>query len=106
MRPTKKSVPVKLDKVRHLRMDFNALAFIEDKTGKNLLQQESWNNLTATDMRTIIWAMLLWEDPEITVDQVGENIDLENIDYISEQLHKVLELSNVEVQEGDEENPQ
>ena len=106
MRPTKKTIPLELDKERHLRMDFNTLATIEEKTGKNLLQQASWKSLTATDMRAVVWAMLLWEDPELTLEQVGEYIDLENIDYISQQLGKVMELARSTEKKGDEENPQ
>jgi len=100
----KKTVPIDLGDlgIHHLRMDFNVLATIENMTDKNLLTQEAWEDMTATSLRVIVWAMLSWEPNPPTLEQVGAEIDLENIAYISECIGKVV---STEKPEDVEENP-
>lgn len=65
---------VTLDKERVLRLDFNALALAEEKTGRNLMSAEGWKGLTARDYRTLIWSCLVHEDPDLTIEQVGASM--------------------------------
>jgi hypothetical protein len=98
------TVPIKLDKERHLKLDFNAIALIEEGTKKNVLKQESWESLTGSDIRVMLWAMLLDEDPEITLNDVGAMLHFGNIEYVFECIGKIADAlsKDDEVKEGKE----
>jgi hypothetical protein len=90
-----KTVPITLDKERHLFYDVNALIDLGDALGLNLLTREGWEALTGKmvpnpkaageddkeifepveptlrRVRAIVWAGLLHEDPTLTERQVG-----------------------------------
>jgi hypothetical protein len=105
----KKSVSVDLGDlgIQQMRLDFNALATIEGMTGKNLLQGDTWANLSASDMRVIVWALLTWQKTNVpTLEQVGAEIDMDNLEYISDCIGKVVETGQPPEQEKDPNPPQ
>lgn len=70
-------------KDRELRYDLNAISTIGDKLGL----EGSLNNLAAdilgkplplSALRTLLWAGLLWDDKELTEEEVGSWVDLDN----------------------------
>ena len=73
-----------------LSYDFNAVTRIEEKTGLNLLNLASWNNLNATALGVMFWAGLIARQPEYAGDEGLEvarsYIDLGNQAYIQEQI--------------------
>ena len=66
-----KVIPIQLDRVRNLTLDANALALIEEQTGKNVMRGE-FRPDSATDIRLFFWACLVQDDPDLTLEQVGE----------------------------------
>jgi hypothetical protein len=64
-------------KVRVLRLDFNALALIEERTGKTISDMNDWKSLSAKHMRSMIWAALVHEDETLTEHQVGRWLSLQ-----------------------------
>lgn len=64
-------------RLRTLRLDFNALALIEERTGKTLADMGNWTNLSAKHMRSMIWAALVHEDESLTEQQVGRWLTLQ-----------------------------
>ena len=69
-----KGIKVKLDKKRHLLVTTDALAQYERITGRKLLAESTMSNLSLRDVVVITWALLLHEDPRLTIDQVGDMI--------------------------------
>ena len=63
---------------RHLCFDFNGIVLAEQATGINLLKA-SWGEPSAANLRGLLWASLIKEDPTLTVEQVGELITMRNI---------------------------
>lgn len=62
-----------LDKKRKLTFDFNALCTIEKVVGKNALFDMSlWMKPTAGELRAILWAGLLSDDPNLTLEDTGK----------------------------------
>jgi hypothetical protein len=47
-----------------LAFDFNALALVEEITGKSMLAGEIWQTLTASNVSALFWASLLAHQPE------------------------------------------
>jgi hypothetical protein len=83
-----KSVPIQLDRRRHLRLDFNAFAAMQRECGLTLADIQKFANLVAVktpidaisklplyEMRGFIWAGLLHETPDITIEEVGELLE-------------------------------
>ena len=84
MAKAKKLVPIKLDKVRHLYYNLNALEIIEDLTGKPIDQVgESVNMKT---LKVLVYAGLIFEDKNITLEEVGDMIGFEDIEAVSNAI--------------------
>ena len=66
--------PVELDKVRNFRYGMKAISIIEKKFKKPFAKVD-FDNLTMEDTATIIWAGLVHEDKNLTVEKVMDLID-------------------------------
>lgn len=62
---------------RTLRVDFNTLALIEERTGKTVQQMSDWKSIKSKELRSIIWACLVDSDPSLTEQQVGRWLTLQ-----------------------------
>lgn len=91
--PLVTGVKVKLDKERTLRLDLNAMVRFEQASGKSLLKQSTWDTLSIADIRSLLWACLLHEDPELTVEQVGSMIHPGNMVQVFGEIQRVWQLS-------------
>jgi len=65
-------------KDRHLTFDFNAICSVSQQTGINLLQA-SVSNVEPQNLRALLLASLLHEDPTLTLEQVGAWIGMKNL---------------------------
>lgn len=70
---------------RKLCYDFNAIVVAEKATGVNLLEGIV-GQVNATNLRGLLWASLLREDPKITIDQVGALIQPRMLGMIHQAL--------------------
>ena len=70
----KPGVTINLDKPRTLRFGINALAKIEDLTGKPLSKLDL-SQVGIKDILVITFAGLCHEDKELTIEKVGDLID-------------------------------
>lgn len=91
--PNVKLVPVVLDRTRHLLMDLNALCEAEELTGKNFMQDESWDQLSFRDVRSLAFACLKHEDPELTPEQLGRSLHPGNIEVITQALQTAMTVA-------------
>lgn len=66
--------PVELDKVRNFRYGMKAISIIEKKF-KKPISKVDFENMTMEDTATIIWAGLVHEDKNLTVEKVMDLID-------------------------------
>lgn len=88
----KKYITIDLDKARNLRYTLGSFNFIEAQTGKNFtaaLADESMTNLTV-----LLFAGLKHEDKTLTMEQLGEMVDLENFAYVKERLTAAFNVGN------------
>lgn len=82
-------VEVTLDKKRRLKFDLNALSELEDALGKPVTQLND-GTVGMRELRAMVWAGLLHEDPDLTLRDTGELIDLERIEEITEKVTEAL----------------
>lgn len=98
-------VVINLDRPRRLRYSMNALVNVEEVLGKPVGQIVSEFNeglFGFKDIRAILWAGLLHEDPGLTPEQVGDMIDeAESFAYVAQRVGEALQsaFSSVEAEE-------
>lgn len=66
--------PIELDKTRNFRYGMKAISLVEKKFKKPIMQIDL-NNLTMEGIATIIWAGLVHEDKNLTVDKTMDIVD-------------------------------
>jgi hypothetical protein len=89
----KKGVTIILDKPRTIRYGMNALAKIEDITGKSIITLDL-NKVGIKDLLVIIYAGLYHEDNELTIEKVGDLIDeYSNLNDMAEKIGEALTLA-------------
>ena len=103
---TRPTVSIMLDKERHLLLDFNALAEMERVTGKSVLQEATWDDISATDIRALIWAGLLHEEPDLTLEQVGAMLHPGMVNDVVGPLREALDVILSGEQEAASGSPQ
>lgn len=92
-------VEIELDKKRKLVFDFNAICRLEEVTGKNALDGETWSSLSAQDVRALLWGALLRDDETLTIQRVGEFINFQNLPTITEAIERAF--ASAAAPEGD-----
>ena len=89
----KRGVTIELDRPRTLRYGINALAKVEDLTGKSVMALVL-SNVGITDLLVIIYAGLYHEDKTLTVEAVGDLIDeYSDINTVADKVGKALTLA-------------
>jgi hypothetical protein len=86
---------------RKLCYDYNAIVLAEKMTGVNLLEGVV-GQMTATNLRGLLWASLKRESPDLTIDQVGALIQPRALGIIQQALMAVWFGSIAELDEKDE----
>lgn len=88
------TVEIELDRPRMLKMDLNALATLEEHTGKNVFAVDfGFDNLSAIDLRVLLWVCLRHEDPDLTKEHVGEMVHPANFLLVSKKLAELWQKS-------------
>lgn len=72
-------------KERKLCFDFNAICLATQSTGINLMRAMV-SGFDAPSLRGLLWASLVRDEPELTLDQVGALIQARNIPIIQKAL--------------------
>lgn len=90
--PPKTGVKVKLDRQRTLRLTMRGIMALEDETGLTLT--EVGERVRAGSFRTIVaivWAALLHEDPELTIEAAADLMDKGDLTEIAEAAGRAMQ---------------
>lgn len=85
-------VSIELDQPRKLKFTTNALAELEDALNMPLTQLGE-NMAGIKTIRALVWAGLLHESPNLTIDQAGNLLDYADFNHASEKVKEALELA-------------
>lgn len=69
---------------RHLYYNLNSLEIIEDLTGSTL--DKVTKNISMKTLKALVYAGLVHEDKDLTVEAVGEMVGFEDIQVVSEAI--------------------
>lgn len=101
--PTAPIFEVELDRKRRLKFDWNSVCAIESVTNKNMLQKKNWDALfrkmDASNVRLLLWAALVWEDPELALNDVGRmlsKIGSAGLPDIIEAVNRAIEAHTLD----------
>ncbi len=75
-----------------LRLDLNALSDFETMTGKSVLRGglQDIANLELSDVRALLWAMMVQDNESLTMRDVGRLISLDDIAPLSETIQTMI----------------
>lgn len=96
-------IAITLDKVRHIRYSWKTRREMLEALGG---EQELMTKLTGDKLCLILWYGLKWEDPELTLEQLEEIVDLEHFREIVDVMTKALGYKTKLVSLSGEPNPQ
>lgn len=87
---------VVFDRERRLRLDFNAICALDD-LGINVLDPATLKKqLRPNQVRAILWAALLADDPDLKLKTVGSWLNLSNLpetlERVTEAVHKAYDV--------------
>lgn len=87
-------VSIVLDKERDLCYKFNSFVQLEDELGKPLAELGNSNGVKMSDLRAMLWAGLIHEDNNLTVEDAGDLIDeAESIEYVTTKISEAMDLA-------------
>lgn len=98
-----REVPIKLDKKRKLRYDLNAFAELEELgmgTSGEVLGAMEKGSVKA--IRGLLWAGLIHQDPDLSLQQVGAMLSIAGIESISDKLRGAIMGAMPEPEESEE----
>lgn len=86
--PLRRTVTVQLDHERTLRYPLNAVCRFEESAGISITA--AFNTPTMKVIRQLVWAGLIHEDPDLTVEAVGDMIDFGQLKDVFQQIKKTI----------------
>lgn len=91
--PNTKLIPIVLDRQRHLLLNLNAYCIAEEITGVNYIQKTASGDLSMRDLRALLYAGLLHEDPKLTLSQVGEMVGADDFGAVGDAVLAAMQES-------------
>lgn len=88
-----KEVELNLDKPRKLVYDMNAFISLEEIYGTIEDALKALDGKSIKAFRNFLWAGLVHEDDELTVQMVGKLLSLDNLEEVSKKLTEAIQTS-------------
>lgn len=89
-RVKRQPIYIELDKKRQLKFTLNAMAELEDKYGTIDEAMKKLDSGSMKAIRFMLWAGLMHEDDALTETQVGDMLEMQDLQEIAEKLNKTM----------------
>jgi len=89
---SKPFVVIELDKPRKLRYGINQLIMLEEMLNIPITELAKIQP-GLKEIRTLLWCGLIWEDPNLTLEKVGELMDEADLAEISMKINEAITQS-------------
>ena len=90
------TVAISLDKERHLRYTWGSVRRLKRECGISFTDLDEDVEMDAGGfelMISLLWAGLVWEDRELTADDVADMVDLSRTAEVGETIARAIKLS-------------
>jgi hypothetical protein len=91
------SIAIMLDKERHFRFTLGAIIRFQKATGKDLRKKEvaaaMEKDMDIEELTTFMWACLYWEDKNLTIEDVSDLIDINNLEDIKAKFYEAIKVA-------------
>lgn len=94
-------ITITLDRERELRLDFNAMSEFENVTGLSLFTIGE-KMREARNLRAFLYATLKAAKNELTLEEVGSLMTMQNFKDIESVMNKLMEASYGKQEESDD----
>lgn len=84
------TMEVQLDRIRNFCLDLNAFCELEKRLGKSLFKAIKWDDMGFNDMRLLLWAGLLSDDPDLTFDAFCKLMSVPQLMKLMPLVHEML----------------
>lgn len=88
----KKLIEIELDKKRYLQASINTIIRMEEELGRPI--SELSENVKIGDLRTMLYCLLLNGEKDLTLEKVGELMDIaieqHGVEYLSEKIAETM----------------
>jgi len=88
----KKLIEIELDKKRYLQANINTIIRMEEELGRPI--SELSENVKIGDLRTMLYCLLLNGEKDLTLERVGELMDIaierHGVEYLSEKIAEAM----------------
>lgn len=81
---------IEIDRKRKFCLDLNAFCELEKRLGKSLFKVIKWDDMGFNDMRLLLWAGLLSDDPELSFDRFNEIMTMPQLMKLMPLVHDML----------------
>jgi hypothetical protein len=71
-----------------LTFDFNAMAIIQEETGRNPFREDFWHDIGPLELLTMIYGMLNTHHPEVNKQSLRANLDMRQFEYYMGQVEE------------------
>jgi hypothetical protein len=85
-------VDIVLDKPRRLFFNTNALCELEDALQRPVTSIGK-ENVGIRELRAMLWTGLIHEDPELTIQQAGQMLEIERLAEIAGKVTEAINLA-------------
>ena len=83
------AITIHLDKERHAKNTLGGMYRFEQVTGKSLDKGLKKEDMDKGTIIALVWSLLIWEDSELTIDQVGFMLDSEAMEEATAVFSKI-----------------
>lgn len=84
------AITVILDRERPLKLTLNSMIKFQEATGKDILKGLDPEKMRLDDIRALLWACLIHDDKELTLDAVGDMVELSSLESICTAVSRAL----------------
>lgn len=81
---------VMLDRERTFILDLNAFCELEKRVGKSLFKVIHWEDMGVNDLRLLLWAGLLTDDPSLTLETFSKMVSLQKLQQFAPMINEML----------------
>lgn len=85
-----KTVPVLLDRQRNIKCTLGTLIKFKKATGKQVMDLTDISQLDLEDLAVLTHLMLVWEDPELTLEQVEDMLGMDEMKRLADAFAEVM----------------